>query len=203
MTVALLLFVGPFVLFRWDPTPILQHWNAHFTVGGGLSFMTFLELWRDSYQLPGLWWLVGLVWVPALGIATWVMKPGGEGLSSLLKKNTALIMVFFLFRAWLSEPNIILVLPLILILTSVGELDRRALTAVWVLPLVFSFFNTSMVQLLFPSLPALMDRLLHYPDVFQTARLVLRTMVVIPWLITGAWVIIGCYKENHGIRIPT
>jgi hypothetical protein len=203
MTVALLLFVGPFVLFRWDPTPILQHWNAHFTVGGGLSFMTFLELWRDSYQLPGLWWLVGLVWVPALGIATWVMKPGGEGLSSLLKKSTALIMVFFLFRAWLSEPNIILVLPLILILTSVGELDRRALTAVWVLPLVFSFFNTSMVQLLFPSLPALMDRLLHYPDVFQTARLVLRTMVVIPWLITGAWVIIGCYKENHGIRIPT
>jgi Gpi18-like mannosyltransferase len=43
----------PFFLFRWDPAPILQHWNNQFTVGGGLSFMTFLEYIKGSYQLPG------------------------------------------------------------------------------------------------------------------------------------------------------
>ena len=202
LTAVLLLFVGPFVLFRWDPTPIFQHWNAHFTVAGGLSFMTFQELLKNSYQLPGQWWLVGLLWVPALVIATFVLKPGGEGLVSLLKKSVAMTMVFFLFRTWLSETNIILVLPMMLILVSVGELDGRALTAVWVLPLAFSLFNTSMFQLFFPSLPALMDRLLHLSDVFRTARLFLRIIVVIPWLIAGGWIALGCFKEKPVDKIP-
>ena len=192
--------VVPFAIFRWDPTPILQHWNAHFTVGGGMSFMTFLELLNDSYQLPGLWWFVGLIWVPALGVVALIMKPGGAGLIDLLKKSTALVMVFFLFRAWVSEPNLILVLPLILILSSLGELDPRFLTAVWVLPMVFSFFNTSTFQLLFPSMPALMDRLLYLSDVYRTARLAIRTFVVIPWLVTGGWVIVNCLKNTRAYQ---
>ena len=194
---AFLLFVGPFAILGWDPTPILQHWNAHFSVGGGLSFMTFLELIQGSYQLPGLWWLVGLLWVPALAIAAFALKPGGEGTLNLLKKSIALIMVFFLFRAWLSEPNLLLVLPLILILTSMGKLDPRALTALWVLALIFSFFNTSTVQLLFPSMPALMDRLLQLSEVFRAARLVIRIIVVIPWLMAGGWIVINCLKADH------
>jgi hypothetical protein len=197
---AFLFFVGPFVIFRWDPSPILQHWNAHFTVGGGLSFMTFLEIIKTSYQLPGLWWLVGLLWVPALGIAAFKLKPGGAGLLDLLKKGTAMMMVFFLFRAWVSEPNILLVLPFVLILASVGELDPRALTALWVLPLVFSIFNTSSFQLLFPSMPALMDRLLQFSDEYRTARLVLRTAVVIPWLIAGGWIVLQCFKGNRIVQ---
>jgi hypothetical protein len=194
---AFLFFVGPFPLLGWDPAPILQHWNAHFTVGGGLSFMSFLELVRNSYQLPGWWWFLGLLWVPTLGLAAFTLKPGGAGLLDLLKKSTALIMVFFLFRAWLSEPNLLLVLPLILILTSMHELDPRVLTNVWVLALIFSFFNTSTFQLFFPSLPALMDRLLQESEVFRTARLVIRTIVVIPWLITGRWIVINCFKGDH------
>jgi hypothetical protein len=193
---ALLLFVGPFVILGWDPSPILQHWNAHFSVGGGLSFMTFLELFQDSYQLRGLWWLVGLLWVPALGLAAFALKPGGHGLPDLLKKSTALIMVFFLFRAWLSEPNILLVLPLILILTSIGDLDPRLLLAVWILPLLFSLFNTSTFQLLFPSLPVLMDRLLQASEVLRAARLSIRILLVIPWLVAGGWIVANCYKNN-------
>ncbi len=193
---AFLLFVGPFAILGWDPSPILLHWNAHFTVGGGLSFMTFLEYVEGSYQLPGLWWLLGLLWVPALVIAAFALKPGSAGLPNLLKKSVALVMVFFLFRAWVSEPNIVLVLPLILILTSIGELDHRLLTALWVLPLIFSFFNTSTVQLLFPSMPALMDQLLQAGEVFRAARLVVRTFVVIPWLVIGGWIVKSCCKEN-------
>jgi hypothetical protein len=190
--------VAPFVIFRWDPTPILQHWNAHFTVGGGMSFMTFLELLNDSYQLPGLWWLVGLLWVPALGLAAVLFPPGGEGLMDLLKKSLALTMIFFLFRTWLSEPNLILILPMVLILTSVAELDSRILTAVWVVPLVYSFFNTSTFQLLFPSMPDFMQRLLQLSDVFRTARLAIRTILVIPWLLIGSWIVVSCMK---GIRL--
>jgi hypothetical protein len=165
-------------------------------VGGGLSFMTFLELWRNSYQLPGWWWLVGLIWVPAIIVGILILKPGGEGVPTLLKKSTALIMVFFLFRAWLSEPNVILILPLILILASTGDLDRRALTAIWVLPLVFGLFNTSLFQLLFPSVPGFMDTLLHFADLFKTDRLILRIITVVPWLITCGWIAITCFKRQ-------
>jgi len=100
--------------------------------------MTFLELWKGSYQLPGQWWLLGLAWIPALGIGILALKPGINGYVDLLKKSTALILVFFLTRTWLSEPNVILILPFVVILTSIGELDKPALAAVWILPLIFT-----------------------------------------------------------------
>jgi hypothetical protein len=203
LAAGIFLNLGPFLLFKWDATPILQHWNAHFTVGGGLSFMTFLELWRDSYQLPGWWWLVGWLWVPAIFVGFLILKPGGEGIVTLLKKSTALVMVFFLFRAWMSEPNVILILPLILILVSTGDLDRYALTAIWALPLVFGFFNTSLFQLLFPSLPGFMDTLLHLADLFKGDRLVVRIIVVVPWLITCSWIAINCFKRQAAINPQT
>ncbi len=193
---------GPFIIFHWDSSPILQHWNGHFVEGGGISFMTFLELTQNSYLLPGLWWLVGLLWVPALAVAMFAIKPG-VGLLDLLAKSTAMIMIFFLSRSWLSEPNIVLVLPFVLILSSLGVLDRRLLTIVWVLPLVFGFFNTSMFQLLFPSMPALMDRLLQLSDVFRTARLVSRIIVVIPWLVAGGWIVRQCLRDAHVSRVYT
>ena len=90
-TISMILFcVAPFVLFGWDPSPILQHWDFHFTVGGGLSFMTFLEYIKWSDQLPGQWWFVGWLWAPALGFATYALKPGIKGLKDLLKKSACI-----------------------------------------------------------------------------------------------------------------
>jgi hypothetical protein len=128
---SMLLFCAvPFVLFGWDPSPILRGWNFHFTQGGGLSYMTFLEYTTWSYQLSGRWWFLGWVWVPAVGLAAFALKPGMKGLKGLLRSSLALILVFYLFRAWLSETNINLILPLVLILTSINGL-YRLLAVVW------------------------------------------------------------------------
>jgi hypothetical protein len=182
--------VVPFIVFGWDPSPILQNWNAHFTVGGGMSFLVFLEIMRDSYQLPGAWWLLGLIWIPALVLTILVIgRDDIHGLNDLLIKSTVLIMVFFLTRAWLSEPNIILVLPFIVILTFTHELDRRMLAAIWILPFIFSFFNTATAQLFFPSMPVLMGKLLTLMDNFRTDRLIAKLTIVIAWQIAGWWVV--------------
>jgi hypothetical protein len=190
-----LFWVVPFLLFGWDPTVILQHWDAHFTVGGGLAFLTFLEVLKQSYQLPGSWWILGWLWVPALAVATFMLKPGIGGLRDLLEKSLALILVFYLCRGWLSEPNIILVLPLVLILTCLGELKPLALAAVWGLPLIFAFFNTSLAQLLFPSMPGAMDTFLKLAGEYNSARFAVRGAVVIAWLASGWWIVFNCFKK--------
>ncbi|MCL5995548.1 MAG: glycosyltransferase 87 family protein, partial [Chloroflexi bacterium] len=56
----LLFCVAPFIILGWSPGPILRSWNAHFTVGGGLSFMSYFEFLYDTYRLSGNWWLLGL-----------------------------------------------------------------------------------------------------------------------------------------------
>jgi hypothetical protein len=185
----------PFVLLGWSPAPILQHWNFHFTVGGGLSFMTFLEFTNWSYNLPGQWWFLGWLWVPALLIATFAIRNGVKDLPDLLNKSAALIMVFFLCRAWFAETNVLLILPLVVILVGLKELDRLSLVALWILPLIFSFLNTSIDQLLFPSLPALMERLLKLAGEYSSLRYAFRTTTVAAWLIAGWLIALRCFHR--------
>ena len=188
--------VGPFWVFHWDASIILHHWNAQVSVGGGMSFMTFLELVISSYQLPGLWWLLGLLWAPALVLSALRLPGGGKDLPDLLLKSAVMILIFFLFRTWLSEPNLILILPILVILASTGKLDQRLLTAFWIVPLIFSLFNTSLTQLLFPSLPDLMNRLLSETTVLRVIRLALRILLVIPWLWLEGTIILRLWRQN-------
>jgi hypothetical protein len=157
--------------------------------------MAFLELIKDSYQLTGYWRIVGVLWIPALCIAACALLPGIRSLRNILRKSTVLIMVFFLTRTWVSEPNIILVLPFIVILTSVGDLDRFTLIALWVLPLIFSILNTSTAQMFFPSMPDLMDKMLKWTETYRSVRLAAKTIIVIPWQLVGWWIVIRCFKS--------
>lgn len=189
---------GPFVIFGWNPEVILRNWNAHLIVAGGMSLLTFWELRNGTYGLQGAWQILGVVWLPAVAVAAWRLRSRGRQLRELVAASTALILVFFLTRAWLSEPNIVLVIPLLVILVSLGDLPPQALTAIWVLPLVFGLFNSSLVQLLFPSMPEAMGRLLSLPDAYRTARLVARTIVVLPWQVVGWWVVARCLRKPVG-----
>ena len=132
------LYVLPFFVFGWSLDPFFRHLNAHFLMHGTMSYMTVVRVFRDLDLLQGSWWLLGLIWIAALAVGTVLLGRGDGSLEDLLKKSTALLLVVFLTRTWLAEPNVILVLPLVLILASIGVLDRRALTAVWVIPLLFT-----------------------------------------------------------------
>jgi hypothetical protein len=187
--------VVPFFLFGWNPAPILEHWNFHFTMGGGLSFMTFLEALKQTTLLTGTERILGWLWVPALGIATYFMRRGITGFMDLLKKSAVMILVFDLCRTWLSEPNIILVLTPVLILTLVHELPPLSMAAIWGLPLIFGLFNTSLAQLFFPGMPGIMETLLKIAAEFGPARLALRSGAVIAWLAAGWWIVFILIKK--------
>ena len=185
----------PFILMKWDASPIMLNWNAQFTVSGGMSLMTYYELFNNTYQLPGMWWLVGFAWLPATLLGVLLLKPGKQGFQDLLKHTLALILIFFLTRTWLSEQNLTLILPIVLILTSLNKLPKFTLTVTWALPLIFTIFNTSPPQLLFPILPELMGKLLQWMDMFRSVRLAIRMILVIPWQLTGWWMVMRGYGK--------
>jgi Gpi18-like mannosyltransferase len=193
----LALCVLPFFIFGWDASPILNGWNTQFTVSGGMSLTTLYELIAGIYVLPGAWWLLGVVWLPALLIGAALMRRGDHGFIPLLKNSLALILIFFLTRTWLSEQNLALILPIVLILVCLDQLPALMFYAVWVLPLIFTVFNTSPAQLLFPILPGLMDKLLQWADLFRWERLWARMLVVIPWQVAGWWMVVHCLKRER------
>lgn len=188
--------VLPFAVFAWDPATVVRHFNAHFVMTGTLSWMTVVRLFRDPLLMQGHWWLLGLLWIPALAVATAVtVRRGVDGFDGLVRTSTALVLVFFLTRTWLAEPNVVLLLPLVLILTSLGELDRRALTAIWVIPLLFTVFNASPLQLLFVAFPDAMEASLSAVARYGSTTLVVRAALAIAWQIAGWWIVVSCFTR--------
>jgi hypothetical protein len=192
-------YVAPFFVFGWDASPLRQL-NAHFVMSGTLSFMTVVRLVRDPLLMQGHWWLLGLAWLPALAVAALALRRGIGGFDDLVKKSAALVLVFYLTRTWLAEPNVVLLLPLVLILTSLGELDRRALTALWLIPLVFTLFNASPLQLLFVTWPGAMAESLAFVARYGDATLIVRAVLVIAWQAVGWWIVVTCFRKPRTVK---
>ncbi len=189
-------YVAPFFVVGWDSSPVRQL-NAHFIMSGAMSLMTVVRLVRDPLLMQGHWWLLGLAWIPALVVAALALRHGVGELDDVVKKSTALVLVFYLTRTWLAEPNAVLLLPLVLILTSLGELDRRAVTAIWLIPLVFTLFNASPLQLLFVAFPDAMERSLTFVARYGDATLVVRAVLVIAWQVVGWWIVVTCFRKRR------
>jgi hypothetical protein len=192
---AFVFYVAPFLVFGWDSSPLRQL-NAHFVMSGTMSFMTVVRLVRDPLLIQGHWWLLGLAWIPALALAFLALRRGVGGFDDLVAKSVALILVFYLTRTWLAEPNIVLLLPLVLILAALGEIDRRLLTALWVIPLAFTVFNASPLQLLFVTWPGTMQSALRSVGRYGDATLVVRAALVVAWQVLGWWIVVKCFKKR-------
>jgi len=189
-------YVAPFFIFGWSTSLVSRRWNAEFITSGGLTSMTVARLFRDPLVLTGRCWLLGLAWVPALVLGVLALRRSDGGFDDLLKKSTVLVLIFFLTRTWLSEPNVVLLLPLVLILTAHGELDRRALTAVWLIPLAFTLFNASPLQLLWAAFPGEMERSLAWVARYHVATLTARAAMVIAWQVAGWWTVVACLRRS-------
>jgi hypothetical protein len=199
--VSIFLCVVPFAVFKWDPTVIIRHWNAHLLLGGCMSYMSFYQFANHTFVLTGNWRILGMAWIPALVMALVAIRGEIASPLDLFKKSVALVLIFFLSRTWLSEQNVLLILPLVLILTSLGELNRRAFTAIWALPLVFSFFNASTPLLFFPSMPLLMEKMTAFAHVHSTPLLIARSVAVVAWIFAGSRIAIACFmKSPAGVK---
>ena len=188
-------YVAPFLALGWSAAPLRQV-NAQLMMAGTMSYMTVVRIVRDQPLLPGHWWLLGLAWIPALALATAIgLRHGVADGTDLFRKSAALVLVFFLTRTWLAEPNVALVLALVLILTALGDLDPRWFTAVWVIALVFTVFNASPLQLLFVAFPKTMETSLAFAGRYSDATLLARAVLVVAWQAAGWWIVVTCLRR--------
>ena len=197
---ALALFcVAPFPLLGWSPQVILRGWNAHVSVAGGLTWLTFLELATGGYALPPALRFLGFLWLPALAAGVVLIRPAGRAFLDLLAWSLRLCLLFFLTRSWLSEPNVALVLPMAAVLAATGRLEGTSFHLLWICPLVFTLFNASLPQVLAPAWPGAMQVMSAIDERARTARLVLRCVSVIPWLAVG-WSIVLAPRAQATMR---
>jgi Gpi18-like mannosyltransferase len=177
----------PFFLFRWALPWGPNQWNTSFQMAGGLTFFNLGEIFRNSFALPSGFEFLGFLWVPALLITYYVIyRNRPSSMSDLFQKAMVLILVFFLTRSWLSEPNINLLLPLMLIALKPKSTTFRSFHFAWIIPLVFMFLNFSFPQLFFLVSPSIMPALTSLDQQIGTARLIARFLIVIPWQLL-AW----------------
>src|SRR3990172_3709884 len=175
----------PFLLFGWNLPLMPTEWNAQFKMAGGMTLFNVLNIVNVS--LPQQFEFLGFLWVPALIIGyLFVYRNPPRSLDKLVSTSIAITLIFFLARSWLSEPNINLVLPLMLIAVALGNLDKRSLHLAWTLPLAFILLNFSIPQLFFLVYPTVLDSLADFDLQFGTVRLIARFAVALVWSII-AW----------------
>jgi hypothetical protein len=193
---AFVFYAGPFLLLGWSAAPLRQ-FNSQFMMTGTMSYMTVVRLFKEPLLLQGHWWLLGLVWVPALAVAAAVgLRHGVADVPDLFRKSAALVLVFFLARTWLAEPNVVLVLALVLVLAALGDLDWRFFTVIWAIALAFTVLNASPLQLLFVSFPHAMETSLAFVGRYGDATLLARAALVVAWQAAGWWIVVACLRRR-------
>ena len=191
---AFVFYVLPFLVLGWGASPARAA-NAQFSMIGAMSLTAVANLWTDVLVLRGHWWLLGLLWAPALLVAALVARGRSRGPTGLLAVSAALTLVFFLFRTWLAEPNVVVVLGPVLVLAALGRLDRRLFSALWIVPLAYIAANASPVQLLWQFAPGVVEQTMAWAMRHADVTVALRAALVIAWQVVGWWIVIDCLRK--------
>lgn len=187
----------PFALLGWIIPISLGELSSRFGMFGGLTVFSLAELIQGSPMIPASLWFMGFLWVPALLIGYYfVHRNPPRSTNDLFAKAIGLVLVFFLTRSWLSEPNLNLLLPLMLIAVALGKVDKRSLHLFWIIPLVFMVFNLAVPQLFFLVYPSVLNSLAQFDLQFGTVRLVARFAVAVLWTLLGWTMAVKMLRVN-------
>ena len=190
MAVLFILAIAPFFLLGWRIPTAQGEWNGQFNVAGGLTVFNVAEIIQNNPTIPPTLEFLGFLWMPALLISYYfILRNRPLSMDNVVRKAIGLVLIFFLTRSWLSEPNINLVLTLMLIAVGLDKLDKRSLYLSWIVPLIFLVVNTSFPQLFFLVYPSVLTSLAQLDQQFRTVRLIARFAIALTWSII-AWRIV-------------
>jgi hypothetical protein len=202
VVVAFLLLFGlwflPFYFFGWMVPSSDFQFTSYFRMAGGLTVFNAFELFTNVAAIPTSLWFLGYIWIPALLVGYYfIYRNPPKSTVEVVRSAAVLMLIFFLTRSWLSEPNLNLLFPLILIAFSFDKISSRLLHLAWIIPLAFMFFNWSIPQLLFLIYPQIMTNITAFDVQFGTARFVARFVVTILWYILAFKILFALFPKNR------
>jgi hypothetical protein len=189
VTVVGVLWFAPFYLLGWAAPISPGEVGSFFTMTGGMTIFNAIDIFRQSSILPSNWWSFSYLWVNALWIPLlllgyfWVYRNPPKNFLSATKGAIVLLLVFFLSRTWLSEPNINILLPLFLILLGYGKIKRTTFHLLWIIPFAFLFLNYAFTQLFFLVDQNVILAIANFDLQFGTWRLLGRFGVTLLWYV--------------------
>jgi hypothetical protein len=192
------LAIAPFFLLGWRIPTVQGEWNGQFIVAGGMTVFNLAEIIQNAPTIPPILEFLGFLWIPALLVSYYLISRNRpRSMDNVVCQAIGLVLVFFLTRSWLSEPNINLVLTLMLIAVGLDKLDERSLHLVWIVPLVFLVVNTAFPQLFFLVYPSVLTSIAQFDQQFRTARLIARFAIALIWSIIAWRIAIRMLRGNE------
>ncbi len=188
-----LLIASVFVVVFWFLLFNLLGWMApaspgqvtsYFRMAGGMTLFNGVEIFQKSATIPtGYDWL-GYLWIPGIIFGYYLIyRNPPKTLLKLVESAVVLLLIFFLTRSWLSEPNLNILLPLVLILFGAGKLGLKTVHLAWVIPFTFLFLNYAIPQLFFLVYPPIMTDIGTFDLQIGIWRLIARFVVTVLWYI--------------------
>ncbi len=174
----------PFYLLNWAIPDAPNLATSYFRMAGGMTLFNIVEVFQQSATVPAGFEFLGYMWIVALLIGYYfVYRYPPRTTEGLVEAAVGLLLIFFLTRTWLSEPNLNLLFPLILILYGFGKIGKYTLHLIWMIPFVFLFFNYAAPQLFFLVDPTVMAAIANFDLQWGTWRVLARFGVTLLWFV--------------------
>jgi Gpi18-like mannosyltransferase len=174
----------PFHFFGWMIPSSPSQATSYFKMAGGITLFNVVEIFQKAAVIPAGLDFLGYLWIPALLIGYYsVYRNPPKTMQKLVESTVLLLFIFFLTRSWLSEPNINILLPLLLIILGSGKINQKTIHLLWIIPFVFLFLNFAVPQLFFLIYPQVMPMMAAFDVQFGTSRFVARFAVTVLWYV--------------------
>ncbi len=189
-----------FNLLAWVAPGSPGQVTSYFRMAGGMTLLNGVEIFQKSATIPvGYDWL-GYLWVPATIFAYYLIyRNPPKTMLKLVESAVVLLLIFFLTRSWLSEPNLNMLLPLVLILFGAGKLSSKTIHLAWIIPFIFLFMNYATPQLFFLVYPPIMSTIGTFDLHVGVWRLIARFVVTVLWYILAIKILGDVLRKKQGV----
>ena len=193
-----LLWLLPFYLTGWAAPDSSADLTSFFRMAGGMTVFNILDVTQRTANMPAGLWFLGYLWIPVLLVGYfWVYRNKSKSMVALAQSAVVLLLLFFLSRSWLSEQNVNLLFPFLLLLVGAGSLRLKSFNLLWIVALVFLVLNATVPQLFFLVYPPIIPLKTAFDVDYGTARLAARFAVTLVWFIFASGILIKIVSKNR------
>ena len=186
-----------FNLLGWMAPSSPGQVTSYFKMAGGMTLFNGVEIFQKSATIPQGFDFLGYLWIPATLFGYYLIyRTPPKTMLKLVESAVVLLLIFYLTRSWMSEPNLNILLPLVLILFGSGKLSLKIVHLVWAIPFVFLFLNYATPQLFFLVYPPIMPAIGTFDLQVGVWRLIARFAVTVLWYIVAVKILSDVLRKK-------